>query len=205
MRVGLTDSIGKLDRFRQFIHQQVSIGNDVLFPHAPNHLFGAIQFLLYLHFQPLAAKLKGLGAETPIRLCPLAEVTLSQHLSSALRFILAKPLILCIEDDPMHLTLRKKVLERDGYRVIGVTTAADALKTLREAPVCATISDHLLQGTTGTQLAVQMKKIKPDVPIILFSGTVPERFDAFDVFINKGEPTPEFLRIVREVVERFIS
>lgn len=137
---------------------------------------------------------------------PLAEVvTLSRLSSSALRVILARPLILCIEDDPIHLTLRKKVLERDGYGVIGVTTAADALKTLREAPVCATISDHLLQGTNGTQLAVQMKKIKPDVPIILFSGTVPEHFDGVDVFINKGEPTAEFLRIVREVVARYCS
>lgn len=105
----------------------------------------------------------------------------------------------------MHLTLRKKVLERDGYSVIGVTTAADALKTLRESPVCATISDHILQETTGTHLALQMKKIKPDVPIILFSGTVPEHFDGVDVFINKGEPTARFLHIVREVVERFIS
>lgn len=130
---------------------------------------------------------------------------MSRLSSSALRVILARPLILCIEDDPIHLTLRKKVLERDGYGVIGVTTAADALKTLREAPVCATISDHLLQGTNGTQLAVQMKKIKPDVPIILFSGTVPEHFDGVDVFINKGEPTAEFLRIVREVVARYCS
>lgn len=126
-------------------------------------------------------------------------------LSNALRGIIEKPLILCIEDDPIYLILRKKVLERDGYDVIGVTTDADALKTLKEAPVCATIADHMLRGTTGIQLASEMKKIKPDVPIILFSGTVPEHFDCVDVFINKGEPTTEFLAIVRDVVERFLS
>jgi len=48
-----------------------------------------------------------------------------------------------------------------------------------------------------------MKKIKPGVPIISFSGTLPERLEGVDVYINKGEPTAEFLRIVREVVERF--
>ena len=118
---------------------------------------------------------------------------------------LAKPLLLCVEDSPTYLTLRKKVLERDGYNVIGVTTAADALKTLREAPVCATISDHMLQGTAGTELAKEMKKIKPDVPIILFSGTVPEHLNGVDVYVNKGEPTAIFLSIVRNVVQRYSS
>lgn len=89
--------------------------------------------------------------------------------------------------------------------MIGVTTAADALKTLREAPVCATISDHMLQGTAGTELAKEMKKIKPDVPIILFSGTVPEHLNGVDVYVNKGEPTAIFLSIVRNVVQRYSS
>jgi CheY-like chemotaxis protein len=118
---------------------------------------------------------------------------------------MARPLILCIEDDQLYLTLRKKVLEQNGFDVIGVTTTDDALKTLREAPVCATISDHMLQGTTGSELAKEMKKIRPDVPIILFSGTVPPTMSAVDVFVNKGEPTAEFLRIVRDVVQRYCS
>ncbi|HET8823956.1 MAG TPA: response regulator [Terriglobales bacterium] len=117
----------------------------------------------------------------------------------------AKPLILCIEDQPAHLTLRKKVLELDGYDVIGVTTAAQALKTLSESAVCAIIADHMLQGTTGTELAEEMKKIKPRVPIILFSGTVPQHLNDVDVYVNKGETTAFFLGIVRDVVQRFRS
>lgn len=118
---------------------------------------------------------------------------------------LAKPLILCIEDEPIHLTLRKKVLERDGYDVIGVTTATEALKAFSEAQVCAVIADHMLQGTTGTELAKEMKTIKPNVPIILFSGKAPEHLNDVDVYVNKGEPTAFFLGIVRDVVQRFRS
>ena len=125
--------------------------------------------------------------------------------SKVLRADVAKPLILCIEDQPTHLILRKKVLEQDGYDVIGVTTAAEALKTLSEATVCAVIADHMLQGATGTELAEEMKKIKPRVPIILFSGTVPQRLNDVDVYVNKGEPTAFFLGIVRDVVQRFRS
>ena len=131
--------------------------------------------------------------------------TLSRTSLNALRVSLAKPLLLCIEDEAIQLLIRKKVLEQDGYSVIGVTKADDALTTLREAPVCAVIADHMLQGTTGTELAKEMKKIKPDVPIILFSGSNPERLNCVDVFVNKGEPTSTFLNIVREVVRRFCS
>ena len=116
-----------------------------------------------------------------------------------------RPLILCVEDNPTYLVLRKKVLEREGYEVIGVTTTDEALKAIHEFPVCAIIADHMLQGTTGAELAREMKKIKPDVPIILFSGTVPQSLNAVDVYVNKGEPTAKFLGIVRAVVQRYRS
>ena len=124
---------------------------------------------------------------------------------NTLRVALARPLILCVEDEVVALAIRKKVLEQDGYNVIGVTGAADALTTLRESPVCAIIADHMLRGTTGIELAKEMKKMKPDVPIILFSGALPERLTCVDVYINKGEPTATFLGIVRGVVERYCS
>jgi CheY-like chemotaxis protein len=130
---------------------------------------------------------------------------LSNLSTSALRALGHKPVILCIEDEPIHLLLRKKVLERAGYTVIGVTTAEEAITALKEAPVCAVIADHMLQGTTGTELAREMKKIKPEVPTILFSGKIPEHLNDVDVYVNKGEPTATFLGIVRGVVQRFCS
>lgn len=183
-------------------------------PKADSHkamylVLDTIQSSLYLQFGYQQRRSQGMGAETALFVCstPLAEglVTFSKISSTALRVSLAKPLILCIEDDPIYLTLRKKVLERDGYNVIGVSTEADALRTLREAPVCAIIADHMLYGTTGTELAKEIKKIKPDVPIILFSGTVPQRLTGVDVYVNKGEPTATFLGIVRGVVQRSCS
>lgn len=57
----------------------------------------------------------------------------------------------------------------------------------------------------GMELAKEMKKIKPDVPIILYSGTAPDTLHGADVFINKDESVMTFLRIVGEVVERYCS
>ena len=97
------------------------------------------------------------------------------------------------------------MLEKEGYNVIGVTTAEDALETLREAPVCCAIADHMLKGQTGMDLAREMKRIKSDVPIIVHSGTVPETAHGIDVYVNKGEPTETFLKIVGDVVQRYYS
>jgi len=62
-----------------------------------------------------------------------------------------------------------------------VTGAHAALSALRDYPVCGTIADHTLKGTTGVELAKKMNNLKPSVPIILFSGRLPERLDGVDV------------------------
>lgn len=188
----------------------VCFGAGVYFHRVIGRLFDVIQFFPYLHGQPQAAKINLTWERKPHPLRLLYSsgqgfATLPKVSSNALRVILAKPLILCIEDEPIHLTLRKKVLERDGYDVIGVTTAADALAALIKCPVSAIIADHMLQGTTGTELAKEMKGIKPTIPIILFSGTIPQHLNCVDVYVNKGEPTATFLSIVREVVQRSCS
>lgn len=116
-----------------------------------------------------------------------------------------KPLILCVDDESHYLRLRKAVLEQNGFNVITATNVSDAVATFREAPVCCTIADHLLQGETGVELARELKRIKRDVPIILYSGLMPKKLENIDVYINKDESTAGFLRLVREVVERFCS
>ena len=116
-----------------------------------------------------------------------------------------RPLILCLEDDQSYLYLRKAVLEKAGYDVIGVSTASEALETLREAPVCLVLADHMLRGTTGVEVAAKMKKIRPDVPLILYSGTNPDSMKNVDLFINKDVPTSKFLAILRDVLSRYCS
>jgi len=116
-----------------------------------------------------------------------------------------KPLILCIDDDEIQLQLRKQILENDGFMVIDATNATDAIQMLRETPVSLVLSDHMLRGTTGTQLAGEIKKIKPDVPVLLYSGNSPESLQNVDCFIAKSEPVPRFLTMVHDLVNRYLS
>ena len=114
-----------------------------------------------------------------------------------------KPFILCIEDNEVYLRLRKAVLEEAGYAVLSATNEAEALEVLSEAPVCLVLSDHMLRGTTGTELAKRMKEIKRDVPIIVYSGRVPETLQHVDGFINKDEPMANFLALIHDFVKRY--
>jgi CheY-like chemotaxis protein len=123
----------------------------------------------------------------------------------ALSFGNRPALILCIEDERHYLALRKSVLEGHGYHVIGAATAEEALEALRHNPICLTVSDHMLRGTTGTRLAARMKQIKPKVPIVLYSGVEPDSLAHVDAFINKDEPTEKFLSMIDGLLERFLA
>ena len=61
----------------------------------------------------------------------------------------------------------------------------------------------MLQGITGTELAKKMKEIKRNVPIIVYSGTVPESLRHVDGFINKDEPVGMLLSLIRNFVKRY--
>jgi CheY-like chemotaxis protein len=113
-----------------------------------------------------------------------------------------KPLILCIEDEPSQLQMRTAVLEGEGYEVVGVADGRVALREFQRKPFCCVITDHMLRGATGAELAQKMKRMKPDVPFVLHSGEQPERQPFMDVYINKGESTAEFLAIIRDLVRR---
>src|SRR5215472_161017 len=83
-----------------------------------------------------------------------------------------RPLILYLEPDPKTLNLRKAALEQEGYSVIGVSRREEALQSLRDSAASLTITDHLVSANQPSELAREMKKIKPEVPIMLFSSTV---------------------------------
>jgi len=114
-----------------------------------------------------------------------------------------KASILCIEDNEMYLGLHEAVHEEKGYTVLTATNETEALQVLSEAPVCLVLSDHMLRGTTGTELARRMKEIKRDVPIIVYSGTVSESLRYVDGFIHQNKPVSDFLSLIHDFVKRY--
>ena len=80
--------------------------------------------------------------------------------------------ILFIDDEEMLVEWGQATLERLGYTVTAVTDSKEALNTFSSDPsrFDLVITDHTMPGMTGVQIARELLKIRPDIPIILCTG-----------------------------------
>ncbi len=104
------------------------------------------------------------------------------------------PLILCIDDAEVALRVRKILLSYEGYNVITAASAEEGLDLFKRYPIELVIADHFLSGKSGTEIAKEMRALKPRVPILIISGALekPDGLEFTDGFLAKSE-TPEIL------------
>lgn len=80
--------------------------------------------------------------------------------------------ILFVDDEQALAFLGRKMLERVGYRVTPQTSAQEALRLFSAQPndYDLVITDLTMPNMTGIDLAGELLKIRPDLPIILTTG-----------------------------------
>ena len=117
--------------------------------------------------------------------------------------------ILFIDDEETLIDLGKSMLKKLGYRVQTRTRPDEALEIFRAAPdnFDLVISDMTMPGMTGDNLALELMKIRSDVPVIICTG-YSERMDeqrAGDLGIKGLIMKPFTIRrlskIVRDVLD----
>jgi len=115
-----------------------------------------------------------------------------------------KATLLCVDDNEQALQIRKLVFESAGYRVLAANDCATAMQLFSLSAVDLVICDQFLQGSTGTELAAAMKKLKPEVPIAIISGLVdaPEGMEHADLFICKGEAPVVWLKKLSDLLQQ---
>src|ERR1051326_6142880 len=74
-------------------------------------------------------------------------------------------IILCVDDEENPLTLRKLVLQRAGYSIMTANSGAQALEILRSNRIDLVVSDLLMPGMTGAELAREVKSLYPRIPM----------------------------------------
>ncbi len=106
-----------------------------------------------------------------------------------------RPLILCIDDADIALRVREILLGSEGYDVLTASSGEAGLELFKQNRVQLVIADHFLSGKTGTEIAQEMKELKPEVPILIMSAAMekPEGLQFADGFLAKGEPTSVLL------------
>lgn len=110
-------------------------------------------------------------------------------------------LILAVDDEKSGLYFRKLILEHAGYSVLSATNVEEAMQLFRSNAIDLVITDHLLGRKTGAEMASEMKRLKPSVPIVLLSGTTsnPE-LDGADAFLSKTEGPEDLLATVNQLL-----
>lgn len=116
-----------------------------------------------------------------------------------------KSTILCVDDEPNALMLRKLVLEKAGYSVVTAPSSSEALRVLSTKAVDLILSDQLMPGGTGTDLARQVKALHPNLPFIIISGVneLPPDSTYADLFLSKVEGPVAMCDKISGVLERF--
>jgi PAS domain S-box-containing protein len=80
--------------------------------------------------------------------------------------------VMVVDDEPALVALAEETLAELGYEPIGFKSSVAALAAFRAAPqrFDAVITDETMPDLTGTDLARDLRKLRPDIPIIVMSG-----------------------------------
>ena len=116
----------------------------------------------------------------------------------------APHLVLCVDDEPIGLKVRRILLERAGYQVLTASNGPDGLAAFCADPVEAVVLDYSMPGMHGGEVAARMREAKPDVPILLLSayiGLPPEVTSLVDLYMTKGEGAPVLLHKLHSLFE----
>ncbi len=114
-------------------------------------------------------------------------------------------MILCIDDEPLGLQVRKMLLQYQGYEVLTAQNGLDGLQLFAANPVQAVVLDYSMPGMNGDQVAAEMKRIKPAVKILLLSAYVDlpeEALQCIDKRAVKGIAPTAFLEDLQQLLSR---
>lgn len=96
----------------------------------------------------------------------------------------ARPTVLLVDDDPKVRSSIRRLLEKLEYRVIEAEDADSALALIASAktPTDLVLTDIVLQGMSGRELAVRLSIEHPGVRLLLMSG-----YSADTMQLKEGE------------------
>jgi PAS domain S-box-containing protein len=79
--------------------------------------------------------------------------------------------ILFVDDDPLIALSTTEMLEDLGHQVIGANSGLHALDIIRSGrPIDLMMTDHVMPGMTGIELAAASRELRPSLPILLATG-----------------------------------
>jgi CheY-like chemotaxis protein len=134
---------------------------------------------------------KGQGPE--LLLSTISAILEQLHQQDVKRQSSARGTVLCVDDEELQLKVRRMLFESAGYTVLEARDATAALNKFQAEHVDAVVMDYSLFGENGNSIAEQMKRLSPEIPIIMLSGFAQGENASADLWLRKLELEPEEL------------
>ena len=151
----------------------------------------------------------GMGTTFKVYLPRLADATLASPRVGTAAVAAGSETILVVEDEPGVREMARRMLAMSGYVVLTASNAAEALQLLaghREV-VHLMLTDVVMPGMSGPELALRAADVRPQMKILFTSGHTENaamRLSARDKkksFIGKPYARAELLNKVRETLD----
>jgi len=118
--------------------------------------------------------------------------------------------ILMVEDDPSVRKLARTILDNNGYNVLEAEGGDAALRLSKqhERPIELMLTDVVMPGTSGRELAQSVAISRPEMKVLYMSGYTDDAIvhhgilDADTPFIQKPFTPDSLLRKVRDVLDK---
>lgn len=117
--------------------------------------------------------------------------------------------VLLVEDEENIRNPAVEVLESRGYQVLSAAEAAEALAVAERhrGPIHLLVTDVVMPGLSGSQLALKLAPLRPEMRVLYVSGYPEDAIahhgvlDSWQHFLQKPFAPGKFLDKVREVLD----
>ncbi|MDD2941372.1 MAG: response regulator [bacterium] len=118
--------------------------------------------------------------------------------------------VLIVDDEAAIRTIARKLLEKDGFHALTASNGHEGLQIFseRKNSLSCVILDLTMPGMSGDEVFTEMKRICPQIPVIISSGyfskDIEESFSALppDGFLQKPYEPSQLLSIVENTTKR---
>jgi hypothetical protein len=106
--------------------------------------------------------------------------------------------ILVVEDEPGVRAITARILREHGYEVVAAEGPAEALELFRSGQLSADllVTDVVMPGLSGRELADQVRVQHPDLPVVYISGY------SHEVIAHQGVLEPDVLLVEKPFTDQ---
>ena len=110
--------------------------------------------------------------------------------------------VLCIDDDKSMLGYQRALLERRGFAVLTASSARQGVQIALACAVAAVIVDYHMPEMNGHEVAAEIKRHRPEVPVVMFSSDediAEHALKVVDAFVSKNDARNRLLPVIASI------